>query len=90
VDPVLVAIASPATSDGDRRPTPDYVTSACILALGMGLMTGPIIPDLLRLLPPRSSRWRGNRPGGTARLAIGSPREQGFGSWRRRRLGSDS
>jgi hypothetical protein len=85
-EPDLVAVAAPASSDGERRPSLDYVTSACILAMGMGLMTGPIIPDLLRLLPPRSSRWRGVRATGMSRLLAGSSREQIFGTWRRKRI----
>lgn len=84
-DPVLVAIAAPASAEGDHRPTPDYVTSACILAVGMGLITGPIIPDLLRLMPPRSSRWR---PGLAVRGPVGPSRDRSFGGWCRRRLGT--
>src|SRR5262249_10337803 len=60
------ALACPLPSDDDRRLSPDYLTSACILALGMGLITGPIIPDLLRFIPSRSSRWR-IVPAGTGR-----------------------
>ena len=41
-DPVLVALVGPASSDGAHRPTPDFLTSAFILALGMGLVTGPV------------------------------------------------
>ena len=84
---LLVSLVSPTSSGRDRRPTPDYLTSACILALGMGLITGPIIPDLLRLIPSRSSRWRSVRAGHPIPSA-GGPRERGFGLWLRRRLHS--
>jgi hypothetical protein len=56
-DQFLAALAVPISSENDRRPAPDFLTSACVLALGMGLVTGPVIPDLLRLIPSRSSRW---------------------------------
>ena len=84
---LLVSLVSPTSSGKDRRPTPDYLTSACILALGMGLITGPIIPDLLRLIPSRSSRWRSVRAGRPIPSASGSG-ERGFGPWRNRRLNS--
>jgi hypothetical protein len=87
-DPVLVALVGPASSDGAHRPTPDYLTSACILALGMGLVTGPVIPDLLRLIPSRSSRWRTIRRGGSALNPGPATRERGFGTWFRRKLSS--
>lgn len=86
-DPLLVTLASPTSVDGDRRPTPDYLTSACILAVGMGLITGPIIPDLLRLFPARSSRWMAIRGSGASPVPISTGRERVFGAWLRRRLG---
>jgi hypothetical protein len=85
-DALLVAMASPRASEMDRRPTPDYLTSACILALGMGLVTGPIIPDLLRLLPSRSSRWRAAQGGAPSSHPGAGTRDRGFGAWLRRRL----
>jgi hypothetical protein len=86
-DALLVAMASPGASGMDRRPTPDYLTSACILALGMGLVTGPIIPDLLRLLPSRSSRWRAARGGAPSLHPGAGTRDRGFGTWLGRRFG---
>ncbi len=86
-DALLVAMAAPGAVDAGRRPAPDYVTSACILAIGMGLVTGPIIPDLLRLIPSRSSRWRGGGRGPSLESAAGSG-HRGFGHWLRGRLGT--
>ncbi|MGN6672726.1 MAG: hypothetical protein ACTHMA_05460, partial [Thermomicrobiales bacterium] len=82
-DQFLAALAVPLSPDNDRRPSPDYLTSACVLALGMGLITGPIIPDLLRLIPSRSSRWR-IVPAGTGRTS----RDAGSGQWGFGRLAS--
>lgn len=73
--------ATVSSSQHDRRPAPDYLTSACILALGMGLTAGPLMPDLLRLIPSRASRWRfrPNSPAAGRRAASsGDPR---FGPW---------
>lgn len=86
-DPILAALTRPASTDGDHRPNPDYLASACILALGMGLVTGPIIPDLLRLMPTRSSRWRAIRGMGAGPAADGGDRARRFGSWLGRRIG---
>jgi hypothetical protein len=87
VDPLVGSPTVPASSSrADRRPAPDYVTSACILAVGMGLTTGPLIPDLLRLIPSRSSRWR-LAPQVPAGPSDGTaPRDRGFGRWLRRRI----
>ena len=87
-DALLVALAPPAAVDAARRPAPDYLTSACILAIGMGLVTGPLIPDLLRLLPSRSSRWRGGRGCGPSLESAAGSRDRGFGHWLRGRIGS--
>src|SRR5262249_7539635 len=87
-DPVLVALVGPASSDRAPPPTPHFLTSAFILAPGMGLVTGPVIPDLLRLIPSRSSRWRTIRRGGSALNPGPATRERGFGTWLRRQLGS--
>jgi hypothetical protein len=76
-DDLSVDLATAASSHGETRPAPDYLTAACALALGMGLTTGPLIPDLLRLIPCRSSRWS-VVPAGAARL---------FGKARSRRRG---
>jgi hypothetical protein len=87
VDPVGVSLTTPTSSSRhDRRGTPDYLTSACILAIGMGMTAGPLMPDLLRLLPSRSSRWRfapTMSPGLSGRTGSG---RRGFGPWLRRRI----
>jgi hypothetical protein len=87
VDPLLVSLTLPvSSSQHDRRVAPDYLTSACILALGMGLTAGPLIPDLLRLIPSRSSRWR-FAPAISPGLSDGTAsRKRGFGHWLRRRI----
>src|SRR5262249_34545372 len=85
-DALLVAMASAEASGMDRGHTPDSRSSACILALGMGLVTGPIIPDLLRLLPTRSSRWRAARVGAPSSHPGAGTRDRGFGAWLRRRF----
>ncbi len=87
-EPVLVAFASPSSFDTDRRPTPDYLTSACFVALGMGLMARPILPDLIRLLPARGSRWgrRWIAPACSASAAAEPPHRRSFETWLRRRL----
>lgn len=83
---VLLAFAAPDSSDADQRLTPNYLTSACFVALGMGLIARPIIPDLLRLLPSRASRW-GRRPIPPTPSSPGAtPGRRSFGSWFRRRL----
>ncbi len=87
VDPLLVSLTLPASSaPTERRAAPDYLTSACILAIGMGLTAGPLIPDLLRLIPSRSSRWR-IAPAGAPEHGGGiASRDRGFGDWLRRRI----
>jgi hypothetical protein len=84
VDPALATLTAPASSShADGHPAPDYLTSACVLAVGMGLTAGPLIPDLLRLFPRRPSRRRfvpAGRPVGT------TSRRRGFGDWLGRRL----
>lgn len=60
-----------AAGHGDGRPAPDYLTVACVLAVGMGLTSGPLIPHLLRLFPGRNSRWR-VVPAGAARFFRGA------------------
>jgi hypothetical protein len=36
---------------------PDYVKAACGLALGLGLTSGPLFPDLIASLPGRLPKW---------------------------------
>jgi hypothetical protein len=87
VDSLLVSLTAPASSSQhDRRTAPDYLTSACILALGMGLTAGPLIPDLLRLIPSRSSRWRPDAATSTGLSDRTASRNRGFGNWLRRRI----
>jgi hypothetical protein len=71
LDDLSHVLVSPDSSAGDGRPAPDYLTAACALALGMGLTTGPLLPDLLRLIPTRSPRWH-IVPAGAARFFGGS------------------
>jgi hypothetical protein len=80
----LAELTAPASSSiDDGRPAPDYLTSACVLAVGMGLTAGPLIPDLLQLIPRRSPR-RQFVPAGDS---VGStPSRRRFGDWLRRRL----
>jgi hypothetical protein len=87
VDSLLVSLtASTVSTAPDRRSAADYLTSACILAVGMGLTAGPLIPDLLQLIPSRSSRWR-LAPGGSGRRSERSESgERRLGSWLPRRL----
>jgi hypothetical protein len=86
IDDLVVSLTAPASSQHDRRAAPDYLTSACILALGMGLTAGPLIPDLLRLIPSRSPRRR-IAPAGPSRFAGGAgPGGSGFGHWLQRRI----
>ncbi len=68
--------------DADSRPAPDYLTTAFILALGMWLTTGPMLPDLMRLIPRRGGRG-GWVPAGAARYFARDPaRPRLFGDWR--------
>jgi hypothetical protein len=84
VDPSVATLTAQASaSQSDGRPAPDYLTSACVLAVGMGLTAGPLIPDLLRLLPRPSSRRRFVPVG---RLVGTTGRDRGFGHWLRRRI----
>ncbi len=84
--PVLVQFASPESSAADRRPTPDYLTSACFVALGMGLIARPILPDLIRLLPSHASRWGRRRFVPTSSEADAPLHRRTFETWLRRRL----
>ncbi len=71
-------------ADADPRPAPDYLTTAFVLALGMGLTTGPMLPDLMRLIPKRGGR-PGFVPAGAARhFPRAQPRPRLFGDGLRR------
>lgn len=80
----VFSLLDTARHDADARPAPDYLTTAFVLALGMGLTTGPILPDLMRLIPKRGGR-RGFVPAGAARSFArpqNRPRLFGDGLWR--------
>jgi hypothetical protein len=53
-----VALAAESTSSTDRHQEfPDYVKAACGLAIGLGLTTGPLFPDLMQSLQGRVPKW---------------------------------
>jgi len=53
-----VALATISTSPTDRREEfPDYVKAACGLAIGLGLTSGPLFPDLMQSLRSRVPMW---------------------------------
>ncbi len=83
LDDLSHVLVRPDSSAGDGRPAPDFLTAACALALGMGLTTGPLLPDLLRLIPTRSPQWH-IVPAGAARFFGGSKsRNRRIGDWLR-------
>ena len=53
--PVAQAVAY--SSVPESPDFPDYVKAACGLALGLGLTTGPLFPDLIASLPGRLPKW---------------------------------
>ncbi len=63
----LLGLFGDVDHDADSRPAPDYLTTAFVLALGMGLTAGPVLPDLMRLIPSIAPR-RGIAPAGAARF----------------------
>jgi len=53
-----VALATISTSPTDRSEEfPDYVKAACGLAIGLGLTSGPLFPDLMQSLRSRVPMW---------------------------------
>jgi hypothetical protein len=69
---------------------PDYLTTACGLALGLGLTAGPLFPDILALIASGSSRWRrGVLSRSTSRKPASTPGPaSGIGNWLRSPLSS--
>ncbi|CEF48391.1 unnamed protein product [uncultured bacterium] len=64
LEPASVSMARPqieldaaAHSSSKRSEFTNYVTAACGLALGLGLTTGPIFPDLLAMFQSRLPGW---------------------------------
>jgi hypothetical protein len=88
-DPAFVPDLTPLTlcrpeeQARDEAARTDFLTSACGLALGVGLATGPLYPDLIGLV--RTCLPRAVRPRGRTRRASGSriPPLQKFMSWLR-------
>jgi hypothetical protein len=54
---VQVALAEESHSSTGHSEVPDYVKAACGLALGLGLTSGPLFPDLLTRAPARLPKW---------------------------------
>ncbi|HKI40388.1 MAG TPA: hypothetical protein VKA66_08370, partial [Mycobacterium sp.] len=52
-----VALAAESPSPSDRPEFPDYIKAACGLALGVGLTSGPLFPDLLTSVRARLPKW---------------------------------
>ena len=82
-------------ADSGRSPraddvAPDYLTTACGLALGLGLTAGPLFPDILALIASGSSRWRrGVLSRSTSRKPAPTPGPaSGIGNWLRSPLSS--
>jgi hypothetical protein len=57
---VALAMSLPTSSQG--REAPDYLTTAWGLALGVGLSTGPLLPDFLAFVQSRTRRGRHGFP----------------------------
>jgi hypothetical protein len=53
-----VELARPLRPLGRNLQRPDYIAGACALALGLGLMSRPILPDLLALVQLRRTHRR--------------------------------
>jgi hypothetical protein len=51
------AVSMEAARSSDRSQSPDYVRAAWGLALGLGLTTGPLFPDLLMAAQARLPKW---------------------------------
>ncbi len=54
---VLVRSAAESPSLADRSDCPDYLKAACGLAIGVGLTSGPLFPDLMASVQGRMPRW---------------------------------
>ena len=90
-DELSSLLASSGNAVQDDEFAPDYLTAACGLALGLGLTTGPLFPDVLALIASRSPRWRRGLPS-RASISEGdaaSGRASGIGgSWLQSALAS--
>jgi hypothetical protein len=58
---VAFAAVTPSPTDPRQEP-PDYAKAACGLAIGLGLTTGPLFPDLMQSLQSRVPKWIASRP----------------------------
>ncbi|MFI5458841.1 MAG: hypothetical protein ACHRXM_25720 [Isosphaerales bacterium] len=52
-----VAVAAESPSSTGRPDFPDFVKAACGLALGVGLTSGPLFPDVLASVQARLPKW---------------------------------
>jgi hypothetical protein len=52
-----VALGAEPRRAAEHSQSPDYVTAAWGLALGVGLTTGPLFPDLLAVVQARLPKW---------------------------------
>jgi hypothetical protein len=57
----------------------DYVKAACGLALGLGLTTGPLFPDLIASLPGRLPKWFSILRARRGRRVVASGSKKRFG-----------
>jgi hypothetical protein len=58
----LVALALAAPAPSAPRAFPDRMTQTCMLVVGLGLLAGPLVPELLSLVPSGAPRWRRGLP----------------------------
>ncbi len=79
---ISVSVASAHNSSrADHRIAPNLLTAACGLALGLGLTTRPLLPDLLALVPTRFSRSKRSVPGSKSGHESNSEWGAGLGNW---------
>ena len=78
---ISVAVASAHDSPRTDRVAPNFLTTACGLALGLGLTARPLLPDLLALVPPRFSRRRRSVAGSSAGHESTAEGAGGMGNW---------
>ena len=69
-----VMLARPESSEADGRPVADYLTTACVVVLGLGLTTGPIIPDLPPPDPISVLAMATSSPPGPCASSVARPR----------------
>ena len=75
--PVAQAVAY--SSVPESPDFPDYVKAACGLALGLGLTTGPLFPDLIASLPGRLPKWLSVLRSRRGRRVVASETKKRFG-----------